>query len=203
VLATLLACASIPPPPEDAPRTARPRGALAPPRRYLPTDVYVVEPGETLDGLARCSGVTIESLARDNYITDPNRIWAGEKLRLPTWHRCAHSVASTGPSRSGARALLAQARARLDAADFEGALAQASECNAKLSPHERDAKANQLRAQCHVVAATAATGLDRRDRAIEEFRRALALDPDLELSSDEASPRVREVLAAARSNPAR
>jgi len=54
-----------------------------------------------------------------------------------------------------------------------------------------------------VVAGAAATGLDRSDRAVNEFRRALARDPDLELSSAEASPRLREILATARSTSAR
>ena len=196
-----LACASSAPVRDEVPRPA-PRVAPAARQHASPTAAYVVQPGETLADIARCSGMPLDQLARDNGITNPNRIWAGETLRLPAYHRCDHAVASAGTALAGARALLAKARTRLDAADFEGALAQAEACNAKLTPHEKDAKANALRAQCHVVAGTAATGLDRRDRAVEEFRRALAFDPKLELSSDEASPRVRELLAAARSTPA-
>jgi hypothetical protein len=44
----------------------------------------------------------------------------------------------------------------------------------------------------------AAAGLDRRERAIEEFRSAFVLDPNLEVDPELTSPRIVELLSAAR-----
>ncbi|HTO68644.1 MAG TPA: hypothetical protein VMR31_02195 [Myxococcota bacterium] len=124
---------------------------------------------------------------------------AGTVLSLPAEHRCVHEKPDATSLRRDAADLLTRAQERLDSADFDTAIALADACAGKLNAGRLDAKANALRARCHVVAGTAATGLDRRERAIEEFRRALALDPHLELASDTTSPRVRELMALARS----
>ena len=43
---------------------------------------YVVQPGETLDAIARKSGVTVEQLVRWNNIQDPNVIPIGTTLKI-------------------------------------------------------------------------------------------------------------------------
>jgi LysM repeat protein len=163
-----------------------------------PTAVYVVHQGESLGQLARCSGTSVAALARANGLSEPNLLRAGTKLVLPANHHCGREDASAGAQRRArASHTLQQAEARLDAADFDEALALARACDDDLAAAS-DAKAKALRARCHVVAGIAATGLDRRDRAIAEFRRALDLDPKLELESQATSPRVRALMAEAR-----
>jgi putative chitinase len=44
---------------------------------------YTVRPGDTLSGIAYRSGVSVNALMRANYITNPNRIYAGQKLCIP------------------------------------------------------------------------------------------------------------------------
>jgi LysM repeat protein len=198
-----LACAREPAPPEATPRP-QPAPAAAPhAAQPAPTALYVVHEGESLGELARCSGVSVRALARDNGIPDPNRVFAGEKLRLPADHRCGAAPSAKAPpaTHPRARSLQAQAVAALDSADFERALELAGQCVDGVPERAVDAKAKEIRARCHVVAAAAATGLDRRELAVAELRRALALDPDLELAPEAASPRVRELLEVARSSP--
>jgi LysM repeat protein len=193
-----LACASA-----GAQRPVTPRAIVAPPRVSAspPETRYVVQAGESLSQIASCSGVAVADLARSNGIPDPNRLQAGAALVLPEHHHCGRESAAARAARLHASSLLARASASLDAADFDEALWLGDACVQKLLPYELDAKANALRARCHVVAGTAATGLDRSERAIEEFRRALALDPQLELASDTTSPRVRELAEIARRDP--
>lgn len=45
---------------------------------------YIVEQGDTLSGIARRYGVTVNELARANAISDPDRIYAGQVLRIYT-----------------------------------------------------------------------------------------------------------------------
>ena len=45
--------------------------------------VYTVQPGDTLWGLSREYGTTIEELARINHIANPNLIYVGQKLLIP------------------------------------------------------------------------------------------------------------------------
>lgn len=44
---------------------------------------YVVRPGDTLGAIAGRHGVSVGALAQANGITDPNRVYAGQKLALP------------------------------------------------------------------------------------------------------------------------
>ena len=44
---------------------------------------YVVRPGDTLSGIAGQFGVSVDSLAYANGITDPNRVFAGQQLAIP------------------------------------------------------------------------------------------------------------------------
>ena len=165
---------------------------------------YRVHPGDSLSRLAACSGISVAELAKSNRISDPDLLIAGERLQLPQGHRCAAATGAGDPAASArARAdrLLATADARLDAADFEASLTSAEACVRELESHEPDTKANTIGARCHFVAGTAAAGLDRRERAIEEFRRALVLDPKLDVEPEKTSPRIVELLSAARPNP--
>ena len=48
-----------------------------------PNPTYTVKAGDTLSGIAARYGTTVEELVRLNRITDPNRIYVGQVLRLP------------------------------------------------------------------------------------------------------------------------
>jgi LysM repeat protein len=165
------------------------------------TTLYVVQPGETLGEIARCAGVSVQDLARDNGIPSPKLIFAGEKLRLPAGHGCRSQSDPARTARSQSQSLLSKANSSLDSADFEQALSLAHACSQKLAPYPSDPQAKALRVRCHVLAGTAATGLDQPDQALTEFRHALALDPHLKLPEGSTSPRVRELLAQARAQP--
>lgn len=45
--------------------------------------IYIVQPGDTLWSIARLHGVTLETLIDANHITDPSRIYAGQRLTIP------------------------------------------------------------------------------------------------------------------------
>lgn len=45
---------------------------------------YVVKPGDTLSGIAVRAGVSVRALTHANRITDPNRVFAGQSLSLPS-----------------------------------------------------------------------------------------------------------------------
>lgn len=49
-----------------------------------PGCVHVIQPGETLSELADAFGISVEHLADANGIADPNMIFAGQTLRIPT-----------------------------------------------------------------------------------------------------------------------
>ena len=168
-----------------------------------PREDFVVGEGESLYRIALCTGVSLDYLALINEIPDPDRVAAGARLRLPEGHDCARETLSADAARARAGRLLAAATARLDAADFEGALSLSESCVQNLVPYELDAQAKALRARCHVVAGSAATGLDRSDRAIAELRHALELDPNLELDADTTSPRILDMVSQLRSDAAR
>ena len=46
--------------------------------------VYIVKRGDTLYRIARSYGVNVWAVARANGITNPNRIYAGQRLVIPT-----------------------------------------------------------------------------------------------------------------------
>jgi LysM repeat protein len=50
----------------------------------LAADPVVVRPGDTLTAIAERSGVPIEQIVEVNRISDPNRIYVGQELRLET-----------------------------------------------------------------------------------------------------------------------
>jgi hypothetical protein len=94
------------------------------------------------------------------------------------------------------RALLAEARAAYDAADFDHALRVSQVASQELADAPREA--NPLRARAHMLSGMAAAGLERRDQAVGEFGRALALDPTVQLAPDDRSPRLVELYETAR-----
>ena len=49
-----------------------------------PGSVYVVRPGDTLYSIARRLGVTVQALVNVNHIANPNRIYAGQRLIVPS-----------------------------------------------------------------------------------------------------------------------
>jgi LysM repeat protein len=55
---------------------------LAPTTTTIP-QVYVVQKGDSLSGIAKKFGVSAAKLAAFNNITDPDKIQAGQKLNLP------------------------------------------------------------------------------------------------------------------------
>ncbi len=197
---------AVPPPPAAAP---------AEPARGPITEGwvrYVVQPGDTLGRIAGCRGVALETLAEANGIRDPRRIVAGSPLRVPPHDRCSRTQvarakppAATSEARAEAlargRQRLDAARARYDAADFDAALKGAEDAARALQSEKGSPAADPLLARCHALAALAAAGLEERDRAISEFRLAFALDPGLKLSPEDASPRIQELVAAARRPP--
>ena len=48
-----------------------------------PAGLYVVQPNDTLSGLAEDFGTTVEELMAANNLTDPNAIQAGQTLIIP------------------------------------------------------------------------------------------------------------------------
>jgi hypothetical protein len=179
---------------------------------------YRVQPGDTLGRLARCSGASMDQLTVGNALADPDALSVDQAVLIPRGHSCKQlegpaQVSAAPPSTvpvckpakppanllSRARSQLDEATRRQEAADFDGALALAQQCSNALRPYALDHDADATRARCHAAAATAAAGLGRRELAIEEFRRAFAVDPKLELDPATASPRILELAQAARS----
>ncbi len=178
---------------------------------------HTVQRGDTLGRIAWCRGVSTRSLAEANGIRDPRRLRAGQRLRVPRRNRCptrrvaaasqpervAERVTAAPAARAPAdediersRRLLTEARARYDAADFEAAL-QGAEAAGRALHLDRKA----LRARCHLLAALAAAGLEDRERAINELRVAFSLDPNVMPDPEDRSPRIDELIAAAREPP--
>jgi LysM repeat protein len=61
-------------------------GSVATPASAAPDEstVHIVRRGETLYGIARSYGVNMWAIAHVNGITNPNRIYAGQRLVIPT-----------------------------------------------------------------------------------------------------------------------
>ncbi len=74
----MVAVPALPPPvlaPVVAPTTAEVRDAGG---------AHTVRPGETLSAIAARYGTTVAALAAANHVADPDRIHAGQRLRVPT-----------------------------------------------------------------------------------------------------------------------
>jgi membrane-bound lytic murein transglycosylase D len=87
--------------------TERVRAALAPPRRPARVskvrivaegaEIHVVQPSETVKGIAHRYGVTVASLMQWNKLADPDRIRPGDRLRVSEAKVKAEPAASSGP----------------------------------------------------------------------------------------------------------
>ena len=58
--------------------------AFLPPSAFGEDRVHIVQRGETFFSIARAFGVKAEDLMRHNGITDPTRLMAGQRLRVPS-----------------------------------------------------------------------------------------------------------------------
>jgi len=77
----------------DAPRRERASAAPAPapvaaPRRSA-DNVHMVQPGESLMGIARRSGVSLTALARANHLQPYTKVKIGDRIVIPHGHRLA------------------------------------------------------------------------------------------------------------------
>jgi murein DD-endopeptidase MepM/ murein hydrolase activator NlpD len=59
---------------------------------------YTVQWGDTLGGIARKLGVSVDDLSATNHITDPNRIRAGQVLSVPASVAGAQPIAAVSPA---------------------------------------------------------------------------------------------------------
>ncbi len=192
---------------------------------------YVIEPGDTLAMIAACRDVPIDTLARVNAVAERDWILAGATLQAPADDLCANQRRAgarrrsdlreaTAPRRPAAPAvasassaefhrgqlLLDEARSRYDAADFDGALHDAEAAAEAFGRAANHPGVHSKRARAHVVAGISAVGLEERERALAQFQRAFALDPESDLDPDDRSPRLVELFSLARAaagNPAR
>ncbi len=206
---------TIGPHPSSAPPSA-PISAPAPSVDTTDWVGYRVQPGDTVARLSRCSGSTPEQLSSANALADPDSLKAGRPVLLPPAHECLPPaplpvVAAAPPTKlkceapSAPESVLKRARLQLDngmvhqdEADFAQAHARAEDCVRPLQSYVLDPDADALRARCYALAAKASAGLGQRERAIEEFRRAFAIDSGLRLDAPTESPRIRELVQAAR-----
>jgi LysM repeat protein len=164
---------------------------------------HTLEPGETLSAIAERYGTSIADLIRENDIDDPNDLWVGARLHIPTsaarqpttGDRAA--VNAEAPEPTEIAALLDRCEAELRAARFEQALASAGEARDRIDARA-GARDDPGRVRLEIVSATALVALGRKDAALEALERALVADPDLELDPALTSPKVLAVFRAAR-----
>lgn len=185
---------------------------------------YVVRSGDTLGGIARCRRTDVSALVDANGLADRDRIVAGSPLYVPPRDSCARTAAVSPAPASSAETQdlrvapapaaapahvdqvereLASARSLYDAADFAGASRAAQAAVRTIDANPKDPATDPLRARAHLIAGLSAAGLEQREGAIAEFRRALEVDPSLACPPEDCSPRIQELVDAARSNETR
>ena len=64
-----------------------------------PTSTYVVRPGDTLSQISLRYGVTVQTLASVNTLSDPSRLTPGQVLKIPRAHP-SHAVPQAQPAAS-------------------------------------------------------------------------------------------------------
>jgi LysM repeat protein len=60
-----------------------------------------VQPGDTLSAIAQRNGATVQALAQANNIDNPNRIYPGDRLRIPGSSAASSLPSSSAPTGSG------------------------------------------------------------------------------------------------------
>ena len=82
--------------------------AAATPTVVTQQSVHVVQPGETLLGIAARYGTTVSALITANRITDADMIWVGQRLTIPGAEAVADTVSvAPAPAVTGLRAAVA------------------------------------------------------------------------------------------------
>lgn len=83
--------------------TAKPGASTAPASTSPPTvpptvpmAEYVVASGDTMSGIAKKFGVTMQALLLANKVTDPNLVRVGQKIRVPIAPGAVTTLASVG-----------------------------------------------------------------------------------------------------------
>ncbi len=111
--------------PGTAPAAPAAPPAAAPPAPAPPAvaaRVHTVQSGEHLTGIARRYGTTIARISQANGITNPSRIYAGQRLTIPGTAPAAPAApAATTPSMPGSMAALVAKRAGVRAVILEEA----------------------------------------------------------------------------------
>lgn len=73
---------------EETPAVSTPAATAVPASTSVPSSgnviVHVVQPGETLYSIASRYGVTVQTIIDANGITNPDQIYQGQKLNVPT-----------------------------------------------------------------------------------------------------------------------
>lgn len=73
---------------------------------------YTVAMGDTLSAIAARHGLTIRGIAQENGLANPDRIYAGQRLRMPSRDGSGTGAAATAPARGEVTALLEQTARR-------------------------------------------------------------------------------------------
>lgn len=89
-----------------APAAAKPAAPAAP--AAAAPKVHTVRAGEHLTGIARSHGVTIAALAAANRISNPSRIYAGQRLTIPGTPPAPAKPAAAAPAKQAMPASMAE-----------------------------------------------------------------------------------------------
>lgn len=76
----------------------------APAAQAAPRGEYVVQPGDTLSGIAKSLGIGLKALLDLNPLADPDRLSVGQKLAVPAGSQPAGAGAGPAPPSSGVAA---------------------------------------------------------------------------------------------------
>lgn len=78
-----------------------PLAALSTPVQACGSTIHVVQPGENLYRISLRYGVTMAAISRANGITNPNHIYVGQRLTIPTGGACPPPAPPPPPPSSG------------------------------------------------------------------------------------------------------
>jgi hypothetical protein len=185
--------------------------------------VHRVQPGETMDSIARRYHVRTSTIAHLNRKGISRDVRVGERLLIPataTPSRVAakpparaavsappprHAAAPAPPARTApdprverARALVDEATADYRAARFEDGLANAREAENVLRDLDDDREARKVSARAAFVAGSALAARGEDDGASKSFARVHDLDPSFEPPHGWLSPRLAKLYADSR-----